>query len=168
MSALAASKFETEDYNIPNAVGSETSEALSDEIWFPFISIGKATRNLRIIVSNYPSKNITVKRSLERLYALSNLPENWDSYDATPIQSDVINYAAKLMLQIMQEPSVVPTSAGGVQFEWHRKGIDLEVYIESTRAVRFLVEDLHTGNLVERPFDGYELELANWISKVSD
>ena len=59
-------------------------------------------------------------------------------------------------------PSLVPTSQGGIQAEWHQEGIDLE--IEATSSHRFAVylEDVESGKSEEliTMYDFDSLELA--------
>jgi hypothetical protein len=43
------------------------------------------------------------------------------------------------------KPSVVPTSRGGIQLEWHRAGVDLEIEIESPDRVNVFFEDDREG-----------------------
>ena len=62
---------------------------------------------------------------------LVNLPPNWDSYGGRPIEHRAINEALNVLTSIMEDstpaPSVVPTSEGGLQLEWHVAGVDLEI-----------------------------------------
>jgi hypothetical protein len=73
---------------------------------------------------------VDVQRSLVRLV---NMKKGWDSYEARPIRRDAGFFALELLQQFMRNrtpaPQVVPTSAGGIQLEWHEKGIDLELHI---------------------------------------
>jgi hypothetical protein len=65
---------------------------------------------------------------------LAMLPTNWDSYGAATIQSDAAARGLLLLSEVLKDdsptPSMVPTSTGGVQFEWHRSGIDLEIEVD--------------------------------------
>ena len=55
--------------------------------------------------------------------SLLDLKAGWDSYGAKPINPSAVA-AAKNFLRMVQ---VVPTNKGGVQFEWHCYGVDVEV-----------------------------------------
>lgn len=72
---------------------------------------------------------------------LLRLPQGWDSYGAHAIDPRHVEAAGKVLDLLMQDntpiPSVVPTNRGGVQLEWHRSGIDIEV--ETLSPQRFLV-----------------------------
>lgn len=63
---------------------------------------------------------------------IRRLEKNWDSYDADPIDPTVIAYAVELFAQIATAaipiPAVVPSSRGGVQFEWHVGDLDFEIW----------------------------------------
>lgn len=77
---------------------------------------------------------VWVYEVLSGIKRLAMLPANWDSYGAHTIQSDAARRGLILLAEVMQHdspaPSIVPTSTGGVQFEWHRLGIDLEIEID--------------------------------------
>lgn len=73
------------------------------------------------------------------------LPNNWDSYGARGTNFRCIVVAIQILARIVDEktpkPSVVPTTQGGVQFEWHTKGIDLEIEICPTMRIFAAFED---------------------------
>jgi hypothetical protein len=64
---------------------------------------------------------------------LRALPAGWNGYNSAPIRDDVIDWAANLadvlMTLGMPPPFLCPTSDGGLQLEWHTRGVDLEIMI---------------------------------------
>jgi hypothetical protein len=64
------------------------------------------------------------------LTRLARLEPGWDTYDAQPIAPAAIS-AARRFLDGLDHPSVVPTSDGGVQVEWHVNGVDVEVLFDA-------------------------------------
>ena len=92
-----------------------------------------------------PSWVPAVVRQIDRL---SSLPSNWDSYGAPPVDQhclvSALHFLAKLLApdaSAAQTPALVPTSAGGVQIEWHREGKDLEIRIDPGNLVSAAYED---------------------------
>lgn len=87
--------------------------------------------------------------TIERIDELLSLTPNWDSYGAPGIDPVYVDAALRLLLDVMQEntpaPSMVPTSRGGIQLEWHAKGIDLEVELVTPSQVHGFYEDARTG-----------------------
>jgi hypothetical protein len=84
------------------------------------------------------------------LVRLSRLPSNWNSYGAPSVNKASIEYAIEQVLpSIMRDdsilPSVVPTVHGGIQFEWHVRGIDFEVEIIRPSRVVVLFQDRQSG-----------------------
>ena len=72
---------------------------------------------------------------LHKLQELLYLEADWNSYGAPPITFDAIRTALEVLGEVVPRrapaPTIVPTVDGGVQLEWHRGGIDLEIEITS-------------------------------------
>ncbi|MBI3696221.1 MAG: hypothetical protein HY238_15465 [Acidobacteria bacterium] len=89
----------------------------------------------------------------QALSSLLALPTNWDSYGARPVNPECVSYALQLLRSTMKAetpaPAVVPTCAGGVQIEWHTRGIDLEIEIRSPGQSSVLYEDHQDGTTWE-------------------
>jgi hypothetical protein len=96
---------------------------------------------------------------------LLSLPENWDSYGARRISPEATAFALQLLSETMRAdtpvPAVVPTSRGGVQLEWHTRGIDLEVEIKSPGRLYVSYED-HRHNVE------WEGELTSNLTRLAD
>lgn len=77
--------------------------------------------------------------TLNQLQVLAELHENWDSHGSSPITKESVSAALHFLEQHLpsgaKEPTIVPTSAGGLQLEWHRLAGDLEVNITSEGAI---------------------------------
>lgn len=89
---------------------------------------------------------------LQRLSALLQLPPGWDSYTARSVRPECAVFALGKVLPAFMRldlpvPSVVPTNSGGLQLEWHTRGVDLEVEISQDNRV-FAVYEL-LGEAVE-------------------
>ena len=71
---------------------------------------------------------------MQGLVDLLTLPPNWDSYGAGPIDLALVRRAFEFVNGFLRHsspaPSIIPLSSGGLQIEWHRKGIDLEVVFD--------------------------------------
>jgi len=91
------------------------------------------------------------------LDAFTQLPAGWDSYDAPPLRTDVPAYAMAVLKSIMKPktplPQVVPTSAGGVQLEWHENKIDLEVHITAPHKCEVWFRDHRDPSTEPKSFD---------------
>ena len=100
-----------------------------------------------------------LKPTLESIAPLLKLKAGWDSYDGQPIDTRVVKTAIEVLFDVMEcdspVPSFVPTSNGGIQLEWHRGGIDLEVVISPDGQVIFDFESSAgeeiEGNYFEQP-----------------
>ncbi|MBI2960196.1 MAG: hypothetical protein HYY28_07785 [Betaproteobacteria bacterium] len=80
--------------------------------------------------------------SIDRLL---RLPENWNSYGAPRIRHDTAMFAIVVLENIMIPgtplPSVVPTTQGGIQFEWHENDIDFEIDVIEPYHCEFTFHD---------------------------
>ena len=108
--------------------------------------------------------------TVEKLIELLHLPDRWNSYNAKPIKRENVTIAVGLLGRVMggttPPPSVVPKVRGGVQLEWHRKGINVEVSIDSPAEPTVFAEEIHTGKAIERKLN--ERVLRKWINRISD
>lgn len=90
-----------------------------------------------------------VQPTVENLLATLELEPNWDSYGGPPVEKKSIEGAISLLLATMNEdsppPAVVPTSAGGVQLEWHQGGVDLEIEVRPTGSAHVYSRDHQSG-----------------------
>ncbi len=86
---------------------------------------------------------------LTKIGQIGELEENWDSYGARRIDPRCAEATTNLLLSVLNsdtpKPFVVPTSRGGIQLEWHRAGVDLEVEVESPARVNVFFEDYREG-----------------------
>ena len=91
------------------------------------------------------------------VYALCSLLEleaGWDSYGGQPINPNCVKASLELASTVLRDdspnPSVVPTSRGGIQLEWHTGGVDLEVEIVSPSRIIGFFEDQRAGTKWEK------------------
>ena len=99
---------------------------------------------------------------------LLQLPVGWNSYNAKPIRGENLGAALSLLNRVMRPgtpaPIVVPTVRGGVQLEWHTRGINLEIAIDAADDINFFAEDIRTN---EVPENLDEASLAPWVDRIS-
>jgi hypothetical protein len=110
-------------------------------------------------------------RAIARLEELVQLKPNWDSYGGRPVTARIADVALGILESLMRDttpsPSIVPTSSGHVQFEWHTEGIDLEVEVVSPILLRVSFEDKQTGDEWARDLNVDLTDLNNAISVLS-
>ena len=108
--------------------------------------------------------------TLDSLAKLLLLREDWDTYGAPPIDRAIVPAALQLAVDAFCDntpaPAVVPTSSGGVQYEWHTRGIDFEIEFCSPSRMRLYYEK--TGApAFEREVTHDFTELAGAIASLS-
>jgi hypothetical protein len=94
------------------------------------------------------------RAAMERISRLGELKANWDSYGGRPIDPYCAMAAIQFVLSVLgpsiPTPAIVPLNRGGIQLEWHRRGVDLEVAVLSPVRYRVLFEDEESGEEIEQ------------------
>lgn len=116
---------------------------------------------IRALGGDLPLWVIPTVRALNRILRLG---DNWDSYGARRVRFDSVKGALELLVSVMRDetpaPTVVPTNQGHVQLEWHRRGVDLEIEVESHLRSRVFFDAADGSWENELSFDLTELSRA--------
>jgi hypothetical protein len=87
--------------------------------------------------------------AVEKLTAYTQLKLGWDTYHGQPLRSETGYFAMAVLSAVMTSempiPQIVPTPAGGVQFEWHVGQRDIEFAIDAPYDCELWFRDLVTG-----------------------
>ena len=109
------------------------------------------------------------KAALERI---STLPDNWDSYGAPSVSSATIQTGLQLLYSTARmatpTPSVVPTGVGGLQLEWHARGMDIELYLSPGEEPELFVADRHEGTEDEAVLSTDLSALSQALARLTD
>jgi hypothetical protein len=101
---------------------------------------------------------------------LLTLPVNWDSYGAVSVERNLVQEAMNLMNTLLAPsspaPRVVPLSSGGLQLEWHRKGIDLEIVFDRDEEPFFYARNRVSGEEAEQSLSGNDHLLRTIIGQL--
>lgn len=107
-------------------------------------------------------------RAIARLNHLLALEHDWDRDGAMPVSQVAAEWAVRLIGEAAQrgapEPDVVPDVDGGLQVEWHVRGIDLEIATRSQNRFEVLFEDHQTGEDWEAEAGLYSSTIAGPLS----
>lgn len=97
------------------------------------------------------------------------LAPDWDTYGGRGVSINAARAAVSWFLDVFQEglptPSIVPGSDGSIQFEWHARGIDLEVRFEPSGVTEFTFEDMETGAEESGPADSCQPYIKTLASR---
>ena len=112
-----------------------------------------------------------LRPALGALAELLWLPADWDSYGALPVDPAHVHTMLEVLALVMRDdtpvPSVCPTNRGGVQVEWHERGIDLEIETLSAYTLGVSFEDSLTGTEWDREVDADLSPLTSCIADLS-
>lgn len=101
---------------------------------------------------------------------LLTLAPNWDSYHAGMIDQkligDAMNFIHNILTPTNPAPRVVPLSSGGLQLEWHRNGVDLEVVFDRGEQPFFYCRNRVTGEESEHPLPANRVLLISIIANL--
>ena len=93
----------------------------------------------------------------------------WDGHQGKPVDPATAFYSFRLVEGLLArpgipQPSITPLSYGGLVFEWHRKGWDIEIEIEAPSRLHVYVQRLRqaarTNFNWEAKWTGFRTSLA--------
>jgi len=120
-------------------------------------------RNRNIIISGSQKKPPWVRPAFSKIRELVNLDPGWDSHDAESVVADSVFSAVAILNKTMSNatktPWIVPTVHGGIQIEWHRAQVDLEIEIEPNGTASVFYVNEQNGKQIEAPFDVAQVRL---------
>jgi hypothetical protein len=86
---------------------------------------------------------------IAKFVELVAMPSGWDGYSARAVERETALFALEILNTTMGPrtpmPHIVPTAEGGIQLEWHEKGIEVELYIAGVYECELWVHDHRTG-----------------------
>lgn len=115
----------------------------------------------------------TLETATRQASELLQLPGGWDSFGAKPVSSEAARAATTLLVQAVSAvpnlaaPAVIPTVRGGLQLEWHRQGVDLEIEFEPDGSGSWFAEDRETEEAAARTLLREDAALRRWLGRAS-
>jgi len=110
-------------------------------------------RNGSLVFSGSQQRPPWVKPAFSKLQELVDLEPGWDSYDADSVVSESIVSAVAILNNTMppdtKNPWIVPTVHGGIQMEWHKPQVDLEIEIEPDGTASIFYVNEQDGRRIE-------------------
>jgi hypothetical protein len=89
---------------------------------------------------------------------VARLGSGWDTYGAAPLHRPTLLAALTFLAHHLDAtspaPAVVPLPDGGIQLEWHRAGVDVELTFDAGGAVDLYFADLAADEEWEGPAAG--------------
>lgn len=112
-----------------------------------------------------------LQATIDEMRGLLRLRQGWDSYAACPISPYVVVRALRLLLDSLPDkgpaPQVVPMADGGLQLEWHRRGLNIEVTVPPSGPVEVWYEDVASGDERETTLDRVPDILSNVLGDLT-
>jgi hypothetical protein len=94
------------------------------------------------------------------------------SYGGVPVQPSAVKATSAILFAYARPssppPTVVPTTRGGIQIEWHTPSVELETSVAPPSCISALFENRATGEEWERDFRSDLSELAKAIGQLPD
>jgi len=116
---------------IPLVPPPEAQPVRSVRIEAPAPAAGDRAEGPAIYKVEAPDASPWYRAALDRISDLTALAVGWNGYDALEVKADMAIDAAAFLAKVafpgIASPSIVPLADGGVQVEWHRGGLDIEV-----------------------------------------
>lgn len=134
----------------------------------PTQTLRASVQGEEVLVAKYEREFVEwITPIFEGLCKLLELPPNWDSYGAPQIEKQSIVTALEIIATSPDtpKPSIVPTVYGGVQFEWHRGGMDLEIEINPQAKGNIFFKDQQEILVDKECYPQAEIQLINKLMK---
>ena len=105
------------------------------------------------------------------LARLCGLEDDWDEYGSPAPDDSTLRASLRVLHRIMARatspPSVGATTDGGVQFEWHQGGWDIEVEVQPGGNAIAWGQEVDGPGSFYGPIDDCADDLAHTLSKIS-
>jgi len=158
---MASSALKLEGWDDPQTGAASASGALAS---FPSTpeSLGAFPKFRSLYEAGAPE--VWQMKAVKKLTELYSLESGWDGNGAPAISMSAGMFGLTVLQQVMLPrtpiPEIVPSSSGGVQFEWHEGGIDLELHISAPYECELWFDDHRSG------LEPVSIELSNDFSEL--
>lgn len=106
-----------------------------------------------------------------RLIHLMSLSKGWDGSDSPPVRPEVATFAWAALSSMMRPttaiPFIAPVAGGGLQIEWHIRGLDIELYISQPSRAELYIEYQDGRDRVEQDLNSDFEALNSAIAEIS-
>ena len=102
-----------------------------------------------IMTVTLTNPNNLLSRNQIKLKAISELPDNWDWYEAAPLAHSLIMDANAFLPKFLKQPEIFPTADGTIQMEYEKDNGD---YLEIQFADNSMCEVYISQNQSEKYF----------------
>ena len=130
---------------------------LSAVLDFITMAVTVTARNWR----NSEKKPSWIRPTFSKMQELANLHPGWDSHEADSVVADSAFSAVEVLNETMspdiESPWIVPTARGGIQMEWHKPQVDLEIEIDPNGMASVFYVNEQDGEQIEEPLDAAQV-----------
>jgi hypothetical protein len=146
-----------------------TSEVTEKIFGSPFTPT--PTRPDEVIIRVTPQAKARLDGAIQQMETFGVLDADWDSYGAHVVQSDAVLQALRLLAVVFNarediaDPMIVPTSEGGVQLEWDRDDVHLELEVKPSLDVEVYWER-PDGETWEGPLQNNQSSLLRFLQRL--
>jgi hypothetical protein len=136
--------------------------------------VGFAPPHIKVPVLRQPEWLTLYGARLQELIASGVAAPDWNGHGARPLRREAVEVGLRVLGSLYQGaegrpfPWIVPTFRGGLQFEWHEAGIDLEIDIDPNGSVDVIFSD----NVQQKEWDGTlterEWEVHSCLDRLAD
>ncbi len=112
-----------------------------------------------------------LERAIGQMQRFGVLDADWDSYGAHLVQSEAVLQALRLLAVVFNarediaDPMIVPTSEGGIQLEWDRDDVHLELEVRPSLDVEVYWER-PDGETWEGPLQNNQSSLLRFLQRL--
>lgn len=108
----------------------------------------------------------------ERLAELMQLPVGWDGQRGRPVSRENASFALGILSAVMDQsmpmPSLVPTSSGSIQIEWHTLKGDVELRIHRPNSVNAWFSSVEDDEEPEVVLSSNFKIVSAWLNEIKE
>ena len=82
-----------------------------------------------------------LKLGFDKLEKFRTLTQNWNGYQADPIEPETIDFIKSILSDLVITPEIFPLASGGIQIEFEKSnGYYLEFEIYNTEDIKYFIQ----------------------------